>query len=62
MTAKIAVSVVEALCRESFPYGVYHVDQLFELKSMYDWLRLEVSMEIRIDGMQINMEAKKNTP
>ncbi|MFD0675572.1 MULTISPECIES: hypothetical protein [unclassified Paenibacillus] len=57
MTAKIAVSVAESLCHEAFPYGVYHIDQLFEFKSMHDWLRLEASMEIRIDGMQINMEA-----
>ncbi|GED17295.1 saccharopine dehydrogenase family protein [Aneurinibacillus migulanus] len=53
MTAKVAVCVADALYSQVFPHGVYHIEQLFELKSMQDWLQQEASIEIRIDGVQL---------
>lgn len=50
MTAKVAVSVADALCRTDFPHGIYHIEQLFELDDMRDWLTKEASVEIRLDG------------
>ncbi|WP_438351021.1 saccharopine dehydrogenase family protein [Paenibacillus sp. FA6] len=51
MTAKVAVAVADALYREVFKHGVYHIDQLFDLRSMQDWLQHEASIEIRINGI-----------
>lgn len=50
MTAKVAVSVADALCRITFPQGVYHIEQLFELSDMRKWLAKEAAVEIRLDG------------
>lgn len=51
MTAKVAVAVADALYREEFKHGVYHIDQLFDLRSMQDWLQHEAAIEIRINGI-----------
>ncbi|MED1662805.1 saccharopine dehydrogenase family protein [Brevibacillus laterosporus] len=50
MTAKVAVSVADAIYRSSFPSGVYHIEQLFELENLQGWLQREASIEIHIDG------------
>lgn len=50
MTAKVAVAVADDIYRSTFPFGVYHIEQLFELKNMQDWLQHEASIEIRMNG------------
>ncbi|MGG1444245.1 hypothetical protein ABE354_19755 [Brevibacillus laterosporus] len=49
MTAKVAVSLVDAIYRSAFPSGVYHIEQIFELENLQGWLPSEASIEIHIE-------------
>ncbi|NEW05728.1 saccharopine dehydrogenase [Paenibacillus sp. SYP-B3998] len=53
ITGKVAVTVADALYQKAFPHGVYHIEQLFDLASMQDWLWKEASVEIWKDGSVI---------
>ncbi|MDK8181353.1 saccharopine dehydrogenase NADP-binding domain-containing protein [Paenibacillus sp. UMB4589-SE434] len=39
MTARVAAYVAHAICKSSYPSGVFHIEQLFEIKEMKTWLQ-----------------------
>lgn len=53
LTARVAVFVADAIYRSSFPSGVYHIEQLFELENLQGWLQSEIAIEFCINGNQI---------
>lgn len=48
MTAKVAAEVAKALYSQAFPHGVHHIEQLFKLEQMQDWLEQEASLCITV--------------
>lgn len=52
LTAKVAITVAEALYNEDLPSGVFHIEQVYELADMKDWMDKEVSLEVRRDGVR----------
>ncbi|MBY0163889.1 saccharopine dehydrogenase NADP-binding domain-containing protein [Cytobacillus firmus] len=52
LTAKVAITVAEAVYNGGLPSGVFHIDQLYELADMRDWMEKEVSVEVRRDGVR----------
>lgn len=53
MTAKIASAVANHVYRTSYPHGVYHIDQLFDLETLMPTLHSRVSMETKVNGALI---------
>ncbi|CCF15186.1 hypothetical protein BLGI_3128 [Brevibacillus laterosporus GI-9] len=45
--------VADAVYCSSFPSGVYHIEQLFELENLQGWLQSEIVIECCINGNQI---------
>lgn len=50
ITARVAAGVAAALHRNSFAHGVYHIEQLFGLESIWQLIQPEVSLETRMNG------------
>lgn len=50
ITAKVAATVANAVYRDSFSYGVYHIEQLFGLKQILHPIHQLVAFETRMNG------------
>ncbi|MCC3374215.1 saccharopine dehydrogenase family protein [Cohnella sp. REN36] len=48
ITAKVAAAVADTVYRSELPYGVYHIEQLFELDSILHPIRQEVAFDTRV--------------
>ncbi|MGG1843476.1 hypothetical protein [Brevibacillus agri] len=48
MTAKVAAAVAKALYSQAFPHDVYHIEQLFKLEQMKNWLEQEASLCVTV--------------
>ncbi|OPH51359.1 saccharopine dehydrogenase [Paenibacillus ferrarius] len=53
MTARVAASVADALCSHTFPHGVYHIDQLFELAALSDKVLENASVELFLNDIPL---------
>ncbi|MDR6226088.1 saccharopine dehydrogenase family protein [Desmospora profundinema] len=54
VTAKVAAAVAASVTRSSFPHGVYHMEQLFELQDIWPSIHGVVSVETRVNGNRIS--------
>ncbi|ETT58259.1 saccharopine dehydrogenase NADP-binding domain-containing protein [Paenibacillus sp. FSL H8-0457] len=52
LTAKVAITVAEAVYKGDVPSGVFHIEQVYELADMEDWMEKEISVEVRRDGVR----------
>ncbi|WP_052410160.1 saccharopine dehydrogenase family protein [Paenibacillus durus] len=48
ITAKAAAAVAAAVYRSSFAHGIYHIEQLFELKDILQYNHQSVSFQVRM--------------
>ncbi|BBI36465.1 saccharopine dehydrogenase family protein [Cohnella abietis] len=59
ITAKVATEVAAAVYRSSFPHGIYHIEQLFELEDVLLPIHELVTVEARINGKPLPLPAPK---
>lgn len=57
ITAKVAGAVADAVYRDSFPHGVYHIEQLVGLANLLPPIRQLVSLETRVNGKRFAFPA-----
>ncbi|MGG1658339.1 saccharopine dehydrogenase family protein [Brevibacillus sp. NRS-1366] len=54
MTAKVAAEVAKSLYSTGFSPGVYHIEQLFKLEQMRNWLEKEASLTVTVRGADLS--------
>lgn len=52
LTAKVAITVAEAVYNGDLPSGEFHIEQVYELADMKEWMEKEISVEVRRDGVR----------